>query len=63
MIPAALDWLSRLTAYGWIDLGSDLALVVMATVALRTLRHIRDDTRALLQSETYGHHARKRGPA
>jgi hypothetical protein len=58
-----LDWLGRLTAYGWIDLGCDLLLVAAAVTGLRWLHHIRADTRRLLHSETYGHHAKKRGPA
>ena len=63
MIPTAWDWLSRLTTYGWIDLGCDLTLVAGVAVGLRWLHHIRADTRQLLHSETYGHHAKKRGPA
>ena len=63
VIPAALDWLTRLTAYGWIDLGCDLTTVAGVAVGLRRLTHIRADTRQLLHSETYGHHAKKRGPA
>ena len=59
VIPAAWDWIGRLTAYGWIDLGCDLALVAAAVTVLRWLHHIRADTRALLKSESYGHHARR----
>jgi len=60
VIPTAWDWLSRLTAYGWIDLGCDLTLVAIGVACLRRLGQIRDHTRRLLTSETYGHHARRR---
>lgn len=46
-----IDWLSRLTAYGYIDLGSDLIMIVLLCALLRDFERLfqrigRDNARA-----------------
>ena len=60
MVSEAWSWFTRLTAYGYIDLGTDLLSVALAWIALRWLARLQADVTDLRNSETYGQHAKGR---